>query len=424
MITTLIPALALVALLVLALMARRREDVFDGWKEAARQLHLELQPGGLLKTGTIMGPVKGMFVRVESFPRGRGDKMTPYTRIVVDGTDEIPESLIVVARATGGNHFPALPARRVPTHDARFDAEIFVLGDEQEVAALFTQSTRHLVSYTVPSLDVVVRRSEVYFEGEGIIEDPYKLVSTVRNLASLGAALRLDANSVCRRMAANSARDPMVAVRVHLLELLWSHFRSDLKTQEAVRHALKDNSFRVQLRAATLMGEEGQGHAESIARNPVAPEEVRVLALQWLAGHLPRERMGPLLAGVLSTRSEKVLLMVLDELGRLRWVPVLDRLLALLDNAEPDLEARIFEALKQMNDPEVEEALVERALNGSESGQRAALRTLGLVGGQGSVEPLMALAESVSIKQTTRELVREQVSEIVQRTGVIVAGKR
>lgn len=228
--------------------------------------------------------------------------------IVVEGTfDGRPE---IVLTSCGPVDLAPQPAMRLGAQDEEvgddeFDRKVRVSGDAIACHAVLDERTRRTWLAALerfPGLTVAggVLRAKLGTEPRvaGEIE------GAIQSLLSL--AKRLAATDVLAGLLANAQGDPVAAVRLRCLRVLFARFADRPEYRRAVVAALTDSDPEVRLFAAGRTGPAGFDELEALARDSALPESIRAEAARQALRLLPAERRRALSVDLLHDPLEAV----------------------------------------------------------------------------------------------------------------------
>jgi hypothetical protein len=163
----------------------------QAWAEAARQLGLEYQAGGLLQPGRIRGVHRGVRVAVDAVRRGGGRNDRSLTRYRVWFPVPLGLGLHVSREGLLSRLGKLMGLEDVRTGDDRFDAALMVRGADADAVRRFLTPDRRLrIELLVRTLgDVRIDDDGIAVERRGVERRIETIVGTVRELALAANAL-------------------------------------------------------------------------------------------------------------------------------------------------------------------------------------------------------------------------------------------
>ena len=265
------------------LVALRRVGLRESTRQAYRRLAKELEleavslEVGLFGTPRLTGVVRGFALTLAEERVG----VRPVLRIAASHPGAIAPSLEVRAETVRSRIDAALGERDVATGDAAFDAAVFVRGEAELVASVFTAAARAEVGRLVRTgLHVANGRVEREEPGRGG-RFP-RLLEATREVLAVAALVVTPTNPV-GRLLANARKDPLPAVRRRNLGLLVERHGGSHEADTALRRALHDPDPGLSLWAALRLGEDGRATLRGLVADSRTPGAVAVGAAAALA---------------------------------------------------------------------------------------------------------------------------------------------
>ncbi len=240
----------------------------------------------------------------------------------------------------------------------------------------------------------------------------------IRQVIDLASRLQLDPDDIPRRLAENSLRDPVPAVRVRNFDALLERFPDAEVTAQTASSLLAVEIPALRLRAARfLKTPEAIVALQSLLDEPEAGDEIHVSALKTLAVLLPPHDLAPLLERVLAADDvvRSLRLAAVQEIAGRGLKDAVPCLVAEMPGADHEIMITIAAALGALGDASVEPALLSQLVTEVEPTQIAIVRALGAVGTSAAVEPLLPLAKGYFRSPELKKAVREAIASIQGR---------
>lgn len=178
------------AMVVLLAMVNHRQTIAQ-WTEAATQLGLDLNPGGIFSSPRMDGLISGHAISVHTFTKGSGNNQQRYTRFQVAYPSIGFEFDLSRQTKVGGFFRRMVGMQDVEIGDPSFDDAFLIrTADPDRLSAFLTGQRRMTLNRfmaTYPILEVTNTRVRV--DVRRTIRDSEVLVSSVRRLVGVGQSL-------------------------------------------------------------------------------------------------------------------------------------------------------------------------------------------------------------------------------------------
>ena len=404
---------AFVWLIDLARKAGRRDRFRDSLDQASRELGIRFGPSGSFSESAT-GGVDDFTIHVGPGPRATEVEDPERRRklLVTAEGPRIPRGVSFAPETGSGND--------VLTGDAVFDDLVEAHGEPSVVLSLLQKDIRQKVAVFVQSGG---RLANGTLTLNSLLGSEWGIPAALRMVVALARALSSsEGGGICERLAHNARHDPHLSVRLWNLQLLQDGFAATPQAKEVSRAALSDVGPWVRLSAARFLVDEGREALLALVQEKGVPEQAAAEAVSLLAARLPIESSGPLLIGVLTSHSGDARRQAVEELGRLRHLPALLPLIALLKRSDPGTAAAAATALGRLGEVKAEQGLLEALRGEAHELRLAAARALGRVGSIRSVEPLSVLLER-RLDSTSRRFIGEAIARIQSRQVGAEAGQ-
>lgn len=146
-----------------SLMQSKQADT--AWGEAARNLGLMMQTGGILSKRGMQGRVAGCFVSVSTVTRGSGKSSRTNTRYEVRFPESLKLGLSIKRQGFLGSLATAFGAQDIHVDDPSFDNLVVIKGhDAGAVRAFLNEDRRLLMGRLVSQYETM----EFYYDGLGM----------------------------------------------------------------------------------------------------------------------------------------------------------------------------------------------------------------------------------------------------------------
>lgn len=313
----------------------QREVTRRAYRRVARELGLEavsLQVG-LFGTPRLTGVVRGFTVVLAEEKVG----LRAVSRITVSHLGAIPPSLEVRAETVRSRIDAALGERDAATGDDDFDAAVFLRGDAEAIAAIFTAAAR-VEARRLVGAGGRVHSGRVEREEPGRAAPFLRLLAATQEVLTLAGLVVAPSNPV-GRLLANARKDPLPAVRRRNLELLVERHGGSHETDTALRRALHDFDPGLSLWAALRLGEDGRATLRELVADSRTPGAVAVgaaAALARVGDDVARDR----LVAALADGDGDVRLAAADALGEVGTTAAVTPLRAAIAGHPLDLALR------------------------------------------------------------------------------------
>ncbi|MDF1597265.1 MAG: hypothetical protein P1T08_14400 [Acidimicrobiia bacterium] len=200
---------ALTAVAVVSLAMLNHRQTIAQWTEAATQLGLDLNPGGMFSSPRMDGLISGLVVSVHTITKGSGNNQQRYTRFQVEYPSIGFEFELSRQTKVGGFFRRMVGMQDVEIGDPSFDdAFVVKTNDRDRMSAYLTgqrRMTLHRLLATYPILEV--RNTGVRVDVRRIIRDSEVLISSVRRLAGVGQSLSGNAGDLDEAVLARESGD-------------------------------------------------------------------------------------------------------------------------------------------------------------------------------------------------------------------------
>ena len=173
--------------IIIAFSVFHSKQVHQSWTDAARALGMAYQGGGFLRSRRITGTFEGMPVLVDTFTQSAGKSSTTYTRFRITLSPPLRLGLRLSREGFLKGLTKLFGAQDIRVGDAAFDANVMIKGsDPDRVRAFLTPARRvridrFLGSYPGATID----DTEIAWHTRGLLSDPNRIVSIVRQIARL-----------------------------------------------------------------------------------------------------------------------------------------------------------------------------------------------------------------------------------------------
>jgi hypothetical protein len=324
---------------LLALGELRAYKIARARAEAARVLGLRIEPRGWLTFERIIGIHAGFTVEVR-------DVFVALTRQEVISV-ELP--VCVPRDLSLGVQFN-LAGRDIETGDPVFDAAIFVRGIPALALAILDARTRELVRHLIVPGGFCLRQGRLIRERTVPMTQAEQVTGAIRDATAVGRALAQGAEEPAHvRLARNAREDPIEAVRSRCLQVLCESFPDTPLAEDTLRGALSDRSPAIRLQAARALGAKGVDGLEDLIRHRGCPDAVAKGALESLLALVPRrEVVLPHLLALLDSTQASARRLAIENLGRMRHVPAIERLVAVVADADVETAVAAAHAVGRM----------------------------------------------------------------------------
>jgi hypothetical protein len=303
--------------------------------EAARVLGLRIEPRGWLTFGRIIGTHAGLTVELR-------DVFVALTREEV-----VSVELPVCVPRDFSLGVELLAGRDIETGDPVFDGAIFVGGIPASALAILDARTREMVRRLIVPGGFSLRQGRLIRERSVPTTQAEQVTGVIRDATAVGRALAQGAEEPAHlRLARNAREDPIEAVRSRCLQALCESFPDTPLCEATCRGALSDRSPAIRLAAARALGAKGVDGLEDLIRHRGCPDAVAKGALESLLALKPgRDVVLPHLLALLDSGQVSARRLAVETLGRMRHVPAVDRLVALVGEADVETAAAAAHAV-------------------------------------------------------------------------------
>lgn len=418
-----------VGLLVMAAdMAERRrwrrlagsESLELGLSESSKRLGLDLKRYRGGKRLGLSGKIERSQVAVEFLWRDEGAWATTVRLIP---RPLLPGDVRLHSRwAPTGADEPSVAHSDLDTGDAAFDKLIGVGGRAMTLRALLSNGARR-------ALIACARRGRLRLQDGSLEQRVVELTWNTDRLKALldetlaAARVLQEIRDAVAAVADNAEQDPDPGVRARCLTTLLSEQPTHPRTVAALEMALSDESEVVRVVAAIALGERGVPVLVEIATKECGDEGSAARAIATLGRRLPTERVLAILDSSILRGRWTVTLAAIGALARVDDQRALDRLQALLRDANEESAIAAARALGQTQSPALEAPLIEALDSESLAVRQAAIRALAWVGGPVSLARLRALAADKSLGRDLVRVAHETLAAIQARLPHAAAGQ-
>ena len=372
-----------------------------GWRimaESGELTQLEEEASGRV----LAGRAGDLRVRFSEVTRDRAT----VTRIAIRGSNANLDDLslrsetfgtVVEKRLFGGSE--------VEIGDDAFDGEFFV--DGGSAVPLLDGKTREALLELRKDASVEIEEGELRVD----LADVLRLEDVLER--TIAVARRLMApTEMPNRLATNARRDPLPFVRYQNLKMLVEQFPLHSAVPAALRAACADPDPDIRLWAAPQAGEKGLAALLDMAEDE--SDEDAADAIEALGAHLPIDRARTILAHAVKNHRRRTACACLDLLGRSGGPAIVESIVEVLSTDEGEPAVAAARALRTLDVPAAEVALIEALSRDVPGLPAAAAETLGRGGSAAAVLPLQEVAEVATDRQLLRAA-RQAVAEIQSR---------
>lgn len=313
----------------------------------------------------------------------------------------------------------ALP-KRFALH-LHFGHDFNVLGDEAIAAALLDGELRSVAGR---GDELSIEDGRVVFESPFLVQrDPRRAVVALGRMVRRLVDLLEERTDLHALLLDNLRNDGDPAVRARAVELLLASTDVEL-TDESARLALADHDPEVRFAAARHLGDQGFEVIAEIIGTEILHESVQQRGLRYLCRTFPIERVEPVLAGALHSRSEQLQATAIQMLLELGAASPAVSLLAHVEPISYFNATRLAEALGVVGGPNAERALIELLYFRARLGlmldldmRIAVADALGRVGTLAAIPHLHPFAEGALNDENLRLSAATAIELIQGRTG-------
>ena len=254
------------------------------------------------------------------------------------------------------------------------------------------QLTRWAVSTHIAIGTLRLERRCLVAEFDERLDHSEAVESRIDGMLRLAGRLAVPASDLEKRLAHNALQDPVLSVRLRVLDVLGSRAAAHPESRATLRSALQDVSPEIRFHAAAALGDEGLPVLEELVYLPSTHEDIAVQALERLSRHATPGRFLLLLKSALMGPDGPRRLAALRGLERLGVRMTEQEALTILDTELPEV-------------------------------CRACLAALAAVGTAASVAPLHALIVARPLDLPLRAAVQQAIAEIQARLPGAAAGQ-
>ncbi len=416
----------------------RSERRARGWRDAASAAGLVnvRMRSGIGRATCLIGGAGPLTVRLESYRRGKHER---GTRVVVGGLGYHAAELDVRSEGFATGIEKALGEREVELGDEAFDNAGYLHGSPALIRAVFDPQTRSMMrpllqgrlplgGSEAPTVRASIMDDELRVEirhraFEGV---PPHLPAALGGLVELGKRL-VRPGDPATRIAANTGREEMPAVRLGNLQLLSREYPAHAATREALQAALGDEDLEVRVHAATVTGPEGRDALLDVAARTDAPDELVARAITALGRDFPVARAIDMLRGALALDRDRVAIACacLDRLAQPDGISPesVETLARVLADADGEPAVTAARALGASVNEGAERALVAALMRDSAKVRVAAAESLGRIGTPLAVAPLREASAAHPLDGGLRRTARHAIALIQERVSGAAPGQ-
>jgi HEAT repeat protein len=342
-------------------------------------------------------------MRVGSYQRGRHEH---GTRIVVGGLRHGAYGLTMRAEGVSSSIEKAFGEKEFEIGDEHFDAAAYLQGAPTLIRAIFDAETRRAtaaflggrVRVGTPGAGeqtLAVRTS--LSDSELRVEIRERLFMSLRSVLpavvreAVGLGQRLARpDDLAGRLADNTRREPVAAVRLANVQVLAREFATHPRTRETLLAALQDDSQAVRLEAAIALGPDGREALAGLAIRDETPDRIASRAILALGADFPPAQALARLQHALQADRPAVARACIGIIGPIGSPEGTGALAGVLAGANAELAVAAAQALGAGTgaDAAAERALVEALGHESSAVRVAAADALGRIGTPLAVVPL------------------------------------
>lgn len=386
----------------------------------ADELDLEVQQSSLFFGDRLSGTFAGFEITIDtpaSSPSGTRWSRPGSVRIRLTTANELPHRLALFSRdAPLADRLPA--GKPIRSFDSAFDHDFIAYGRGVDVAARLDANVRRRLI----ELDA---RGDVLAQDDSIVvvtrraPTPSLLVHILHRAAALGRDLTGDGPGAPDRLLANAMSDTNIAVRYQNLDLLLRSFPASEQAAQGLRLAWDAPERGIRYLAAIRKGVETHPFLEETALMTSEPENLRVMVLRHLARHGSRESVVALLHRALRDPAPPVGRTAVELLGRLQDRSAVPLLIAFVERAQEDDQARIAvaQALGNIGDPAAESCLLVLLAEDLLAVKVAAATALAKAGTSASLPTLARVAQRYLGLPELAAAARSAIARIETRNG-------
>jgi HEAT repeat protein len=431
--TILVVAAVLAGALTVAWLVHSARE--DAWRHAAAALGVEdvsvTHAFGWARR--LTGRVGRLSVTIENYNRSKEDH---GTRVSVSGLGLGAGDITVRREGFGTMVEKLFGEAELSCGDAAFDERAYIRGRPTVVHGLLTADARRsLAALLEPRIAVgpdsaghdrtvrgrlQLRDDKLSLELRGMV--PKHLDVTLRRLLECATQLSKP-DDLPARLADNARNDPIAAVRLANLETLLTRHAGHPQTDAALHAALGDADPALRLRAATVLGGEGEAVLLELATDGGVPQSLAAQAVDVLGARMPIERCLDLLQAAVDAGRLRVARKAIATLAQARAEQARDRLVTILEHADDALAAAAATALGDVGDSRVEGDLIQMLAADAGERRRAAALALGRVGTVTAVSPLREAIESRTLDLSFRQAAKDAIAAIQSRLTGANAGQ-
>jgi hypothetical protein len=387
----------------------------DGLAAAARELDIVFAPR-VPTTRTAVGRRDPYQVRVEirseQIEESGATRTVDYLCASLSG-GLIPSSLGFAEERRSGND--------LLIGDPQFDDAVRIDGEPAVLFALLSETVRRKLRRLI-AYGGALRGGELSWHAETSLLAS-EIPEALRSLFDIAQELSSsDHGGLCARLVRNAREDSAPGVRLSNLLVLQDRFAHTADAVAASRACLHDASAWVRLAAARFLRGE-VSTLEGLIEDPECPEVAATEAVSLLAARRNADESGAFLMRVVQERRGETGRQAIAELGRIKYRPALELLLALVERNDIRTATVAAEALGALGAPEAERTLLKAVVTADRELRNAAARALGSVGSPKVVERLLALLESRRLDAESRQAIRDAISAIQRRQVGAEAGQ-
>jgi len=395
--------LIVVPLALMVLLPFVYSRLFRRWERLAARLDMTL-----VDAGTLSGSYQGYPIQLAVSTASNTNEF----RVFVDCTQTVPLSLSLRPRFALGDVFHP----DVMTGDDDFDRAVLCEGNLEDVLAVLDHTARRAVQAALYHQAIRVTN--------GVVSVPLSDFTRPQVDDACSAALELakhlevPQDEIARRLARNSATDPLVSVRLMNLGALQAHFGDSDAAVAASRKALEDTDFQLRLQGALFLGEEGTATLCSMAKDHTLEPDLRVRAIEKL---LPTSEATALVEWLLGSAVWQVRRAAVAAVRQFALHAALPKLVAQAEDEVAEVAEAIARTLGLIGDPGAEPALVRLLAHNDRRTVHAAINALENIGTTTAVEPLFELSHSHA-PSTLKTAAQDAIASIQARLGGVEEG--
>ena len=289
-------AILAIAVVVVALWlsSKTMEKWRDTLQTVATELGISHDPGTWLKAASSSGQIGEHHYKLDSYTVSSGKSSQTFTRIVLDVS--LPSELELKKEGMLSGLAKAFVGEDVQVGIEAFD-EKFLLKGRRDVAVLARLGYRSRVAMmkAIGKHGVKVRKGQVEWIGNGLVNDAARLLDISRAMLELADALTEHSGRPAEALLHHAFHDKHPRFRRRALEALLTELGRSHEAAEALTRAEQDPDPGVRFLAARQRGEPGLDTIHALLSEQGLPAEMREEAAALL---------GPRFGGGLSLSSD------------------------------------------------------------------------------------------------------------------------